>query len=301
MQPAADAVKLFFKEDMTPAKVDRITYMLAPMLTVIPAIVLLAVIPWAGEINIFGAEFTPYFAIAPGLNVAVLFVLAITSISVYGVVLAGWASNSKYAVLGGIRASAQMISYELALGLTVLIPIMMADSMNMGDIVAAQSNGVLSWFAFRQPLAAIVFFIGMMAELQRAPFDLLEAEQELSAGYSVEYSGMRFGMFFMAEYMKMIIFSAIIVVLFFGGYQGPFVDALPGLGFLYMILKIIVFLCIMIWIRASLPRFRYDQLMGLGWKRLLPISVFNFVITAVLIVLFEEGILDPLLRLIGLG
>ena len=298
MQPAADAVKLFFKEDMTPAKVDLITYNLAPMLTVIPAIVLLAVIPWAGEINIFGAQFAPYFAIAPGLNVAVLFILAITSISVYGVVLAGWASNSKYAVLGGIRASAQMISYELALGLTVLIPVMLADSMNLGDIVAAQSEG---WFVFRQPIAALVFFIGMMAELQRAPFDLLEAEQELSAGYSVEYSGMRFGMFFMAEYMKMIIFSAIIVVLFFGGYRGPFVDALPGLGFLYMILKIFFFLCLMIWIRASLPRLRYDQLMGFGWKRLLPISVFNFIIVAVFIVLKEEGVFDSLLKLVGLG
>ncbi len=298
LQPAADAVKLFFKEDMTPGKVDRITYTLAPMITVIPAIVLLAVIPWAGEINIFGAEFTPYFAIAPGLNVAVLFLLAITSISVYGVVLAGWASNSKYAILGGIRASAQMISYELALGLTVLIPIMLADSMNLGDIVAAQANG---WFVFRQPIAAIVFFIGMMAELQRAPFDLLEAEQELSAGFNVEYSGMRFGMFFMAEYMKMIIFSAIIAVLFFGGYRGPFVDQWPGLGFLYMILKIVFFLFMMIWIRASFPRFRYDQLMGLGWKRLLPISVFNFIFTAVMIVLYEEGIFDSLLKLIGLG
>jgi NADH-quinone oxidoreductase subunit H len=298
LQPAADAVKLFFKEDMTPAKVDRITYTLAPMITVIPAIVLLAVIPWAGEINIFGAQFTPYFAIAPGLNVAAIFLLAITSISVYGVVLAGWASNSKYAILGGIRASAQMISYELALGLTILVPIMLADSMNLGDIVAAQANG---WFVFRQPIAAIVFFIGMMAELQRAPFDLLEAEQELSAGYSVEYSGMRFGMFFMAEYMKMIIFSAIIVVLFFGGYRGPFVDALPGLGFLYMTLKIIFFLFIMIWVRASFPRFRYDQLMGMGWKRLLPISVFNFIIVAVFIVLQEEGVFDSLLQLIGVG
>ena len=298
LQPAADAVKLFFKEDMRPTKAERITYNLAPMLTVMPAIILLAVIPWAGEINIFGAEFTPYFAIAPGLNVAVLFMLAITSISVYGVVLAGWSSNSKYAVLGGIRASAQMISYELALGLTVLIPIMLADSMNMGDIVAAQANG---WFVFRQPIAAIVFFIGMMAELQRAPFDLLEAEQELSAGFNVEYSGMRFGMFFMAEYMKMIIFSAIISVLFFGGYRGPFVDQLPGLGFLYMILKIVFFLFMMIWIRASLPRFRYDQLMGLGWKRLLPISVFNFIFTAVMIVLYEQGIFDSLLKLVGLG
>ncbi len=298
LQPAADAVKLFFKEDMTPGKVDRITYTLAPMITVMPAIILLAVIPWAGEINIFGAEFTPYFAIAPGLDVAVIFLLAITSISVYGVVLAGWASNSKYAILGGIRASAQMISYELALGLTVLIPIMLADSMNLGDIVAAQADG---WFVFRQPLAAIVFFIGMMAELQRAPFDLLEAEQELSAGFNVEYSGMRFGMFFMAEYMKMIIFSAIIVVLFFGGYRGPFVDQLPGLGFLYMILKIVFFLFMMIWIRASFPRFRYDQLMGLGWKRLLPISVFNFIIVAVFIVLEQEGVFNWLLQLFGLG
>ena len=298
LQPAADAVKLFFKEDMTPAKVDLITYNLAPMLTVMPAIVILAVIPWAGKINIFGAEFTPYFAIAPGLNVAVLFLLAITSISVYGVVLAGWASNSKYAVLGGIRASAQMISYELALGLTVLIPIMLADSMNLGDIVAAQAEG---WFVLRQPIAAVVFFIGMMAELQRAPFDLLEAEQELSAGYSVEYSGMRFGMFFMAEYMKMIAFSAIIATLFFGGYRGPFVDDLPGLGILYMVLKIFIFLCLMIWIRASLPRFRYDQLMGLGWKRLLPISVFNFIFVAVFIVLRDEGVFDSLLQMIGLG
>jgi len=302
LQPAADAVKLFFKEDMTPARVDQVVYFLAPMLTVMPAIIILAVIPWAGEINIFGAQFTPYFAIAPGLNVAVLFILAITSISVYGVVLAGWSSNSKYAVLGGIRASAQMISYELALGLTVLVPIMLADSMNLGDIVEAQSNG---WFAFRQPIAAIVFWIGIMAELQRAPFDLLEAEQELSAGYTVEYGGMRFGMFFMAEYMKMVSFSAIMATFFFGGYRGPFVDQLPGLGFLYIILKTIFFLFLMIWIRASFPRFRYDQLMSFGWKRLLPISVFNFVIVAVFIVLQEEGVFDPLvqtfLRAIGLG
>jgi NADH-quinone oxidoreductase subunit H len=298
MQPGADAIKLFFKEDMTPAKVDVITYNLAPMLTVMPAIVILAVIPWAGKISMFGAEFVPYFAIAPGLNIAVLFLLAITSISVYGIVLAGWASNSKYAILGGIRASAQMISYELALGLTVLIPIMLADSMDLGDIVAAQADG---WFVFRQPIAALVFFIGMLAELQRSPFDLLEAEQELSAGFSVEYSGMRFGMFFMAEYMKMIAFSAIIATLFFGGYRGPFVDAYPGLGILYIILKIVFFLCIMIWIRASLPRFRYDQLMGLGWKRLLPISVFNFIIVGVFIVLQQEGVFDALLQAIGLG
>jgi NADH-quinone oxidoreductase subunit H len=297
LQPAADAVKLFFKEDPTPLMVDKVIYYLAPMLTVIPAILILAVIPWAGPFTLFGAEFTPYFAIAPGLNVAVLFLLAITSISVYGIVLAGWASNSKYAVLGGIRASAQMISYELALGLTVLIPIMMADSMNLGEIVAAQQGpfGPIHWFVFRQPIAALVFWIAIMAELQRAPFDLLEAEQELSAGFNVEYGGMRFGMFFMAEYMKMISFSAIMAVFFFGGYDGPFVDQVPALGFLYIIGKIIVCLFVMIWIRASLPRFRYDQLMSLGWKVLLPISVVNFILVAVAIVLAQEGVFNALL------
>jgi NADH-quinone oxidoreductase subunit H len=294
MQPLADAVKLFFKEDPTPAMVDKVTYNLAPMLTVMPAILILAVIPWAGEIKIFAAEFTPYFAIAPGLNVGVLFILAITSISVYGIVLAGWASNSKYAVLGGIRASAQMISYELALGLTVLVPIMIADSMDLGTIVQAQ-KGLLGWFVFRQPIAAFVFFVGIMAELQRAPFDLLEAEQELSAGFNVEYAGMRFGMFFMAEYMKMIAFSAIMATFFFGGYLGPFVEQVPALGFLYITLKIIFFLFLMVWIRASLPRYRYDQLMSLGWKVLLPISVLNFIIVAVFIILKQEGVFGALL------
>jgi NADH-quinone oxidoreductase subunit H len=286
MQPAADAVKLFFKEDPTPSEVDRPVYNLAPMLALIPAILILAVIPWAPAMSIFGIEFEPYFAIAPGINVGVLFVLAITSIGVYGVVLAGWASNSKYAVLGGIRASAQMISYELAMGLSVLAPIMLANSMDLGVITEAQRG---SWYVFLQPLAALVFCVAAMAELQRSPFDLLEAEQELSAGFNVEYGGMRFGMFFMAEYMKMISLSAIAAVFFFGGYLGPFVQDVPALGFLYLGLKIIVGLILMIWIRASWPRFRYDQLMSFGWKVMLPIAVLNFVITAVFIVLYEEG------------
>lgn len=288
MQPAADAVKLFFKEDPTPAQVDRFVYTLAPMLAVMPAILILAVIPWAGRINIFGQEFE-YFAIAPGINVGMLFILAITSIGVYGVALAGWGSNSKYAVMGGVRASAQMISYELPLALSVLTPIMIAGSLNLNDIVEAQKG---LWFVFIQPIAAFIFYVGSLAELQRAPFDLLEAEQELSSGYNVEYGGMRFGMFFMAEYMKMISLSAIAAVLFFGGYRGPFVDQLPGLGFLYIILKIVVSLCVMIWIRASLPRLRYDQLMAFGWKRLLPLALANVVITAVFIVLAEEGIMQ---------
>lgn len=281
MQPAADAVKLFFKEDPTPDMVDNVVYNLAPMLTVIPAVMVLAVIPWTGSINIFGLIFDPYFAIVPGLDVGVLFILAITSIAVYGVVLAGWASNSKYAVLGGIRASAQMISYELALSLTVLPPIMLAGSMNLNDIVEAQRG---MWYVIPQFVAALIFVIGVFAELQRAPFDLLEAEQELSAGFNIEYAGMRFGMFFMAEYMKMIAFSAIGAVLFFGGYRGPFIDQAPALGFVYMFIKIFLGLCFMIWVRASSPRLRYDQLMQFGWKVLLPLSVLNFVVTAIAIV-----------------
>jgi NADH-quinone oxidoreductase subunit H len=289
MQPAADAVKLFFKEDATPDRADRVVYNLAPILAVLPAILILAVIPWAPEINIFGVTFSPYFAIAPGVNVGMLFILAITSIGVYGVALAGWASNSKYSVLGGIRAAAQMVSYELALALSILPPVMLAGSMDLGEIVEAQRG---LWFVFIQPIAAFIFLVAALAELQRAPFDLLEAEQELSSGYNVEYGGMRFGAFFMAEYMKMISLSAIAATLFFGGYRGPFIDQLPGLGFVYIIIKIILSLCIMIWVRASLPRFRYDQLMNFGWKALLPIALANFVVTGAAIILVEENVLS---------
>jgi NADH-quinone oxidoreductase subunit H len=291
LQPIADALKLFFKEDATPGRVDKPVYNLAPMLAVMTAIMILAVIPWAGEMTIFGVEFSPYFAIAPGLNVAVLFILAITSIGVYGIVLGGWASNSKYAVLGGIRASAQMISYELTLALAVIPVVMMSNSMDMGVIVAAQSG---IWFAFVQPVAAFIFFVGALAELERSPFDLLEAEQELASGFNVEYGGMRFGAFFMAEYMKMVSFSAIFAVLFLGGYRGPFVDDYPALGFLYTFLKIVFGLFLMIWIRATLPRMRYDRLMQFGWKRLLPLALATVLITAVVIVLAEEGVWTPL-------
>lgn len=299
MQPAADAVKLFMKEDITPAHVDWRIYTLAPMLAVLSAVMSLAVIPWAGHatdgITIFGYDF-PYLAIAPGLNVAVLLLLAVTSVEVYGIVLAGWSSNSKYAVLGGIRSTAQMVSYELSLGLTILIPVMIAGSLNLNEIVQAQ---VGSWFVFVQPLAAILFFIGALAELQRAPFDLLEAEQELSSGYNVEYGGMRFAMFFMAEYMNMIIFSAIWVTLFWGGYRFPFItDAVPLLGVLVLILKIAASLFLMIWVRASMPRLRYDQLMSFGWKFMLPVSVLNVVVTGVFIVLSEEGVFDGLFEFV---
>ena len=292
LQPAADAVKLFFKEDVTPSQADKFVYTLAPMLAVISTILILAVIPWTGEFTIFGVTFSPYFAIAPGLSVAALFILAITSIGVYGVMLAGWASNSKYSVMGGIRASAQMISYELAMGLALIPAIMLANSMDLGEIVNAQRS---MWFIFIQPLAAFIFFVAVLAELERSPFDLVEAEQELSSGFNVEYGGMRFGMFFMSEYMKMIIFSAIFAVLFLGGYRGPFVDDLPVLGFVYMFIKIIFGLFLMVWIRATLPRLRYDRLMQFGWKSLLPLSLANVVITALFIVLVEEEVWTPIL------
>jgi NADH-quinone oxidoreductase subunit H len=293
MQPAADVVKIFTKEDFQPATVDKYIFTLAPILTALPAFLILAVIPWAGKVPVITPESHDYFAIAPGINVAILFILAVTSVGVYGIVLAGWASNNKYAILGGIRASAQMISYELAMGLSILPPVILAGSMDLGVIVANQSmaNGGI-WYVFLQPVAALIFYIAIMAELQRAPFDLLEAEQELSAGYSVEYSGMRFGMFFMAEYMKMISLSAIFTVLFLGGYSGPFVEQVPALGFLYMGLKIFLSLCLMIWIRATLPRLRYDQLMAFGWKVMLPLAVLNFVFTIVTVVLAAEGIIN---------
>ena len=209
-------------------------------------------------------------------------------------VLGGWASASKYSVMGGIR-SAQMISYELALGLSLLPPIMLAGSMDHGEIVAVQGEWKVP-FALLQPIAAVIFYIGALAELQRHPFDLLEAEQELSSGYNVEYGGMRFGMFFMAEYMKMISLSAIFATLYLGGYYGPipFAEQVPIIGLINITIKIVASLFLMIWIRASWPRFRYDQLMALGWKRLLPLSLANVVLTAAVIILFDEGLLASL-------
>jgi NADH-quinone oxidoreductase subunit H len=288
LQPAADAVKLFFKEDFRPTSADRWIYTLAPMMAVIPAILILAVIPWMHGFRLGNLVFEPYFAVAPNVNVGVLFILAITSIGIYGVVLGGWASASKYSVMGGIRASAQMISYELALGLSLLPPIMLAGSMDLGEIVGVQGDWHIP-FALVQPLAAVIFYIGALAELQRHPFDLLEAEQELSSGYNVEYGGMRFGMFFMAEYMKMISLSAVFATLYLGGYYGPipFAEQVPIIGLINITIKVVASLFLMIWIRASWPRFRYDQLMSFGWKRLLPLSLANVVLTGAAIVLYE--------------
>ena len=281
LQPIADAVKLIFKEELTPGKVYRIVFFLAPILTVVPSLVIAAVIPLGTSFNLFGREITLYVA---DINVSVLYLMSIASIAVYGIVLAGWSSNNKYAMLGGIRSSAQMISYDLALGLSFATAIILGDSMNLTDIVNAQDT---MWFVVIQPVGALIFWNATLAEVNRAPFDMPEAEQELTAGYHAEYSGMKFALFFMAEYQKMIVICMILATLFFGGYLGPGVDKYPLLGPVYLFAKVIVLLFGMIWVRATWPRIRYDRLMSFGWKILLPLSLAVAFITATGILLAD--------------
>lgn len=279
LQPIADGLKLIFKEELIPAGADKIIFILAPLITVIPALIVTAVIPWGETVRI--GSFTLNLWLAD-VNVGVLYILAVTSISVYGITLAGWASNNKYALLGGLRATAQMISYELALGLAFVGPVILAGSMRMFDIIDAQRN---MWFVILQPAGFLLFFIGSLAEVNRAPFDMPEAEQELTAGYHSEYSGMKFALFFMAEYIKMIAIAMIGSTLFLGGYLGPFVDRFPFLGPVYLFAKVAIWLFVIIWVRATWPRIRYDRLMALGWKVLFPIGLLNVVITALVVVL----------------
>jgi NADH-quinone oxidoreductase subunit H len=279
LQPLADAVKLLFKEDFVPAYADRVLFVLAPLITLVPAILIFAVIPFGPELTLLGYRTQLQLT---DVNVGVLYIVAITSISVYGVTLAGWASNNKYALLGGIRASAQMISYELALGLAIISVVLTAGTLQVSKIVEFQRGG---WLIFYQPLAALIFFLTGLAEIKRAPFDLAEAEQELTAGYLTEYSSMKFALFFMSEYVKMIGFSVLMVTFFLGGYLGPFVDLYPALGVIYFTLKVVLLLFLLIWMRATLPRIRYDQLMGLGWKVLLPLALANVMGTAAVLAL----------------
>ena len=282
LQPIADAVKLIFKEELTPAKAFKPVFFLAPILTVVPSIIIAAVIPWGRSINLFGREITLYLA---DINVGILYFMSIAAISVYGIVLAGWSSNSKYAMLGGLRATAQMISYELSLGISLVPVILLANSMRMIEIVEAQNP---IWFILIQPVGAAIFWIATLAEVNRAPFDMPEAEQELTAGYHSEYSGMKFALFFMAEYQKMIIVCAVLAVFYFGGYLGPGIDRFPLLGPVYMFLKIVVLLFGMIWVRATWPRIRYDRLMSFGWKVLVPLSLAIVFITATGILLVDQ-------------
>lgn len=286
--PVADGIKLIFKEETIPNGADRWVFILAPMITVVPALVVMAVIPWGPAVMVpwRTPEMGPMPLGLADLNVGLMYILSVTSIAVYGVALGGWASNNKYATLGGLRASAQMISYEIPLGLSLIGVLMLAGSMSMGDIVAAQSS---VWFVALQPIAALIFYIAGLAETNRAPFDMPEAEQELTAGFHTEYSGMKFALFFMAEYVKMIGVSAIFTTMFLGGWQGPFVDQVPLLGIVYFWGKTIASLIFMIWVRSTLPRLRYDRLMAFGWKILLPLALANIVLTAAALVSKNEG------------
>ena len=279
LQPVADGIKLIFHEELIPDRADKLMFVLAPIITVFPALVIWAVIPWGTSITLFGRVIPLYLA---DVNIGVLYLTAIASIAVYGIVIAGWASNNKYALLGGLRSSAQMVSYELALGLSMLGPIMLAGSMSLVDIVEAQSK---VWYVVWQPLAFIIFMIAALAEVNRAPFDMPEAEQELVAGYHSEYSGMKFALFFMAEYIKMIAVSAIAATMFLGGYKLPFIELPAIFGPAILMAKIIVLLFGMIWVRATLPRFRYDRLMAFGWKVMLPLALLSVFVTAVIMVI----------------
>jgi NADH-quinone oxidoreductase subunit H len=280
LQPVADGIKLIFKEEFTPDRADKVVFVLAPVLTVVPALILLAVIPFGPDISLFGKTYSQ--SLAADVNVGVLYIMAIASIAVYGIALAGWSSNNKYALMGGLRSAAQMVSYELVLGLSLIGPILLAETMSLHGIIQSQRS---IWYIVLQPIGFLLFFIASIAEVNRAPFDMPEAEQELTAGYHAEYSGMKFALFFMAEYGKMIVVSFIGATLFLGGYLGPFVDKFAWLGPFYLIGKVVAILFLMVWIRATWPRIRYDRLMALGWKILLPLALLNVVVTAVLIVL----------------
>jgi NADH-quinone oxidoreductase subunit H len=287
LQPIADVVKLMTKEDITPVKADRWVFSAAPMVALIPAFIVFAVIPFGPTVTLFGKEVSLWIT---DINVGLLYIVSVASIGVYGIILAGWASNSKYPLLASLRASAQLISYEVAVTMTLVSIIVTSGTMSMVGIVNAQYEHGW-WYLFLQPLAFFIFFVGGLAETNRAPFDLPEAEQELTGGFHTEYSGMRFALFFLAEYANMIVVSSVATTLFLGGWMRPFpnVEALAFLGivpgWMWFLLKTFVWLYIFLWVRATLPRYRYDQLMRLGWKVLIPLAIANLVVTATLKVL----------------
>ena len=287
LQPIADVLKLFIKEDITPVKADRWVFTAAPIVVLVPALIAFAVIPFGSSVSLFGKKIS--LAITD-INVGLLYIAAVASLGVYGIILGGWSSNSKYPLLASLRASAQLVSYEVAVTLTFVSVILAAGTLSMVGIVNAQfNNGV--WFLFVQPLAFAIYFIGGLAETNRAPFDLPEAEQELVGGFHTEYSGMRFALFFLAEYTNMIIVSSVATTLFLGGWLPPFPNV-RALAFLYYVpswmwftLKTLLLLYLFLWIRATLPRYRYDQLMRIGWKVLIPLAIANIVVTGAVKVL----------------
>lgn len=272
LQPIADVVKMVAKEDTVPEGAERTIFMLAPAVVAATALMIFAVIPFGRDVTLWGMK-VPF--VVADLNIGLLFFFALSSLGVYGVALGGWASNSKYSLLGGIRGAAQMISYELSLGLSLVPVVMQAGSFSLVDIVQAQEKYP---FVLTQPLAFAIFIISAMAEIKRIPFDLPEAENELGAGFHTEYSGMRFGLFFLGEYVNMQVLGGLVAVLFLGGWHGPL---LPPVVWLFI--KIVLVALLMIWVRGTLPRLRYDQLMALGWKVLIPLALLNIVVTGALV------------------
>lgn len=281
LQPLADGVKLFLKEDVIPDGADRILFALAPGICVATALATIAVIPFGEPLTIFGRTISLHIA---DLNIGILYILAVASLGVYGIILGGWASNNKFSLLGSLRSSAQMVSYELSLGLALVGPLMLAGTLRMRGIVEAQEG---LWFVVLQPLGFLIYIVSALAETNRIPFDLAEAESELVAGYHVEYSGMKFAFFFLAEYAAMITAAAIATTLFLGGYHGIGINS-PWLGPFWFMAKVSLILFVFIWIRGTLPRFRYDQLMRFGWKVLLPLSLLNILLTGA-VALWRQG------------
>ncbi|MGE3341929.1 MAG: NADH-quinone oxidoreductase subunit NuoH [Vicinamibacterales bacterium] len=282
LQPLADIIKLVMKEELRPKTADTFLFYLAPILCAVAAFAAFSVVPFGADTDFFGLLDEPIKLMAADVNVGLLVIFAITSMGVYGIVLAGWASNSKYSLLGGLRSSAQMISYELSYGLSLAAVIMLAGSLSLRDIVNAQDGYwfgfIPQWYVFLQPLGFFIFMVAGVAETNRAPFDFPEAEQELVAGYHTEYSSMTFALFFMAEYINMVTVSAVATNLFLGGWHGPL---LPDyLGWVWFLVKVFLLLFFYIWMRWTLPRYRYDHLMEFGWKWLLPAAVINLLVTA---------------------
>jgi len=274
LQPIADGLKLIFKEDIIPTHASKVVFVLAPVIATVPALITFAVIPFGDKITILGCTLD---MVITDVNIGILYILAVTSVGVYGILLAGWSSNNKYSLLGGLRASAQMISYELPLGLALIGVLMMTGSLSLVDIVNAQSG---YWFILVQPVGFFVYAVSAIAEVNRCPFDLPEAETELVAGFHTEYSSMKFALFFMAEYANIITVSAIAVTFFFGGWRGPFLP--PVVWFL---IKMALCIFFFVWLRSTFPRFRYDQLMKIGWKFLLPLALANILITGLVMAL----------------
>ena len=281
LQPLADVIKLMFKEELRPRAADWFLFSLAPIISATAAFAAFAVVPFGAETTLFGWLDTPLRLQVADVNVAILVIFAIASMSVYGIVLAGWSSNSKYSLLGGLRSSAQMISYELSYGMALASVLLLANSLSLNDIVLAQSGTwfgfIPRWFVFLQPIGFLIYMTAGIAETNRAPFDFPEAEQELVAGYHTEYSSMSFAMFFLAEYINMVTVSAVATDLFLGGWNGPFASSI---GWLWFLIKVGAILFFYVWMRWTLPRYRYDQLMAFGWKVLLPVSVLNLIATA---------------------